>query len=174
MFSKIKSRLDDMRAIARLCEGAEQHALQAGQREPGAEHFLLAAFDLPDGTARLAFERAEAEPGDFKAAIGSQYNEALRSIGIDTPAISEPSEALPLEGRTALYRAAPSGQELLQQLTHGRKGHRPLLGAHVVAAVASFPRGVSARALRSMKLDAGKLKAAAEAVIREKSEALAS
>lgn len=63
MFGRIRSKLNDMNTIKLLCEGAEAHALQDQQREPGAEHFLLAALDLPDGTARLAFEKAGAQPG---------------------------------------------------------------------------------------------------------------
>lgn len=60
MFAGIRSKLKNMNTIRILSERAETHALQDQQREPGAEHFLLAALDLPDGTARLAFEKAGA------------------------------------------------------------------------------------------------------------------
>lgn len=58
MFKGIGSKLNDMGTIKFLCERAETYALQDQQREPGAEHFLLASLDLPDGTSRLAFDRA--------------------------------------------------------------------------------------------------------------------
>ncbi|BBB97661.1 hypothetical protein ABIF38_004004 [Bradyrhizobium japonicum] len=50
MFKGIGSKLNDMGTIKFLCERAETYALQDQQREPGAEHFLLASLDLPDGT----------------------------------------------------------------------------------------------------------------------------
>jgi Clp amino terminal domain, pathogenicity island component len=56
MFARIKARLSSMSTLKSLCLRAEQHALRDQQRQPGAEHFLLAALDLPDGTARQAFE----------------------------------------------------------------------------------------------------------------------
>jgi ATP-dependent Clp protease ATP-binding subunit ClpA len=83
MLNRVKARLGDIGTIKTLCERAEEHALQDQQREPGAEHFLLSAFDLPDGTARLAFERVAADPSALKRAIERQYGNALRSIGID-------------------------------------------------------------------------------------------
>ena len=96
MLEGLRSKLDDMRTIRLLCEGAEAHALQDRQREPGAEHFLLAALDLPDGTARLAFERAGAEPGALKAAVERQYGDALRALGLtpETPAETPASAAM--------------------------------------------------------------------------------
>jgi len=77
MFKGIKSKLNDMSTIKFLCERAETYALQDQQREPGAEHFLLASLDLPDGMARLAFDRAGVEPDALKAAIERQYGEAF-------------------------------------------------------------------------------------------------
>ena len=83
MFNRIKQRLNAMGAIEALCERAEQHALQDQQREPGAEHFLLSALDLPDGTARRTFERVGADPSGLAQAIARQYTDALCAVGLD-------------------------------------------------------------------------------------------
>jgi ATP-dependent Clp protease ATP-binding subunit ClpA len=164
VFSRIKQRLDDMGTIKALCERAEQHALQDQQQEPGIEHFLLSALDLPDGTARRAFERVGANPSDLPQAIARQYGEALRAVGLDPEVAERLTRNLkPLPRKRGLYGATPSGKEVMQKLAADRKHHRPLLGAHVVAAVAQVPEGVAARALRAMGIKLDALKSAAEA-----------
>lgn len=161
MFSGIKSKLDDMSIIKRLCERAEAHALHDQQREPGAEHFLLAALDLPDGTARLAFERAGVEPDALQAAIERQYGDALRSLGLTADAPHETS----ISANPGAYQAAPSGQAVMQELAATRKDHAPLLGAHVVGIVAAMSQGVAPRALRALGVDSATLKSAADAIV---------
>jgi hypothetical protein len=52
MFDRLRHRLRGVGTLKTLCEAAEQHARRAGQDQPGAEHFVLAALDLPDGSAR--------------------------------------------------------------------------------------------------------------------------
>lgn len=160
MFRGIKSKLNDMGTIKRLCERAEAHALNDQQREPGAEHFLLAALDLPDGTARLAFERVGVEPDALQAAIERQYGDALRSIGLTADAPDEASTS----ANPGAYQAAPSGQAVMQELTATRKDHAPLLGAHVVGIVAGMSQGVAPRALRALGVDPAALKSTADAI----------
>ena len=129
MFNGLKARFNDMATLRTLCEEAERQALIDQQTRPGAEHFLLAALDLKDGTARLAFEKAGADPAALRPAIKRQYEEALRSIGIAVRATGGGvAERRPLPANTGLYDAAPSGQALMQDLAASRKDHRPLLG----------------------------------------------
>lgn len=52
MFAKVKQRLQDMGTVKRLCEGAEGAARRAGQELPGAEHYVLSALELDEGSAR--------------------------------------------------------------------------------------------------------------------------
>src|SRR5918992_3618396 len=112
MFSGIKTRLSNVRPIKTLCESAENYALKDQQRQAGAEHFLLAAIDLPDNTARLAFREVGADAAAFRDAISAQYGEALRSVGVDAgEQISEGLTPEPLQGTAGLYDAAPSGTE---------------------------------------------------------------
>lgn len=165
MFKRIRSKLDDMGTIKRLCERAEIHALHDQQREPGGEHFLLAALDLPDGTARLAFEQAGAEPGALKAAIERQYGDALLSIGLTADAPPD----IPVSAHSGAYQAAASGQVVMQELAEARRDHAPLLGAHVVSIVAGLPQGVVPRALRALGVDPASLKSSADAIVGKSS-----
>ena len=137
MFRQLQHRFQSMRTLSRLCTGAEAHARASGQAAPGAEHFLLAAIDLPDGSARRALESVGVAPAAVRDAIEQQYRDALRSVGLDATLPQAPALAPPAPG---LYRAQPSGQEVMQTLARSRKSQGgPLLGAHVVAAVATMP-----------------------------------
>lgn len=166
MFDKIRQRLRDMATIKQLCEGAEQHANADGQPEPGAEHFILAALDLPDGTARRALQRLDVAPEQYRAAIARQHEAALQYAGVAAP--PEAMEAaLPPAG--GLYRAQASAQALLQQLKARQDeedGARPLLGAHVLLAASAARYGTAARALRVLEVDLAALAEAARSEIR--------
>ncbi|WP_298210201.1 Clp protease N-terminal domain-containing protein [Acidovorax sp.] len=163
MFRKLQHRLQSIRTLSRLCTGAEAHARASGQAAPGAEHFLLAAIELPDGSARRAFESVGADPAAVRDAIEQQYRDALQGLGLNAPLPEAAALAPPGPG---LYRAQPSGQEVIQTLAHSRKDQGgPLRGAHVVAVIAAMPQGVAARTLRAMGIDAGRLAAAARAEV---------
>jgi ATP-dependent Clp protease ATP-binding subunit ClpA len=163
MFDRLRHRLRDAGTLKTLCEAAEQHARRAGQDQPGAEHFVLAALDLPDGSARRAFGRLHADAGAFAAAIEAQHREALAAVGLAPHAWPEPPAAASGAPAAGLYRAQPSGQALMQALaTHReRAGDIPLIGAHVLAAAAEPAQGITARTLRAMGVDAAALRAAA-------------
>ena len=161
MFQRIRQHFQSMRTLQQLCTGAEHHARSQGQSAPGAEHFLLAALDLPDGSARRAFERLGADPAAVSGASEPPYRAALQGLGLGA---ALPPAAAATAPRPGLYQAQPSGQELMQALARSRKAQAgPLRGAHVVAVVAAMPQGVAARTLRALRLDAGQLGAAAQA-----------
>lgn len=160
MFQAVKTKLDNVATLKLLCEGAESHALQDAQREPGAEHFLLAALDLPDGSARRAFEQANADPDALRAAVEQQYIDALGSIGLK----AELPPAPLMSPNPGVYRVGSSGQQMMQALAATRKDHKPLLGVHVVAIVAGMPHGVATRALHAMGVDSVMLKSAADTI----------
>lgn len=170
MWRRLKIFLDDMRTIKSLSLAAEAYARRSGESQPGAEHFLLAAIDLPDGSARRAFEKLGANPDALAAAISAQYDAALRSVGLD------PGVARLKAGNTAivgdppkLFHAKPSGQFLMKTLIDLRKAQKttPLVGAHVLQVVASMNEGVAARSLRTMGIDQAALldAAASEAAV---------
>lgn len=146
MFTRLKRRLADMATIKTLCTAAERHANAEGRQQPGAEHFVLAALDLPDGSAAAAFRRLHADPLAFRAAIERQYAEALSGVG----GVGMLPDSVPVTADSGVYRAGASGQALLQALAAQDKAGQPLLGAHVLLAAGAAQQGVTARALRAM------------------------
>lgn len=161
MFKRIRHHLQSARTLKQLCTSAEKHARTQGHRAPGAEHFLLAALDLPDGSAQRAFKRLGADPRAVPAAIEQQYRDALQGLALGA---ALPAAAPTTAGHPRLYPAQPSAQELMQALARSRRAQAgPLCGAHVVALVADMPQGVAARTLRAMQVDAAKLASAARA-----------
>lgn len=165
MLAFIQRRLRDMGTLKSLCLRAENHALADQQRAPGAEHFLMAALDLPDGTAQRAFARLHADPAGLRRAIAHQYDEALATLGID-PGLAGDGLEPPVKARR-LYDAAASGQAVVKALAARPRqdGDTPLLGAHVVAVVAEMQQGVAPRSLRAMGVDPATLRSAAQAEI---------
>ena len=169
MFRRLKLRVRDMGTIKTLCLGAERHAQQSGEDMPGAEHFLLSAIELQDGTARRAFERLGADPSALRMAISAQYDAALRGIGLDPGGVrADNNDPGPVPSNHRIYDAQPSGQAVMKELAarKGKDKDTPLLGAHVVAVVASMKLGVAARALRAMGVDPEALCAAARTEVR--------
>ncbi|ASI68624.1 hypothetical protein BA022_08715 [Diaphorobacter nitroreducens] len=171
MLRTIARRFKIMRTISALCTSAENHALADGQRQPGAEHFLLAAFDLPDGTAQRIFEHFHRGAEDTRKAIALQYEVALQGIGIDTEVSStllRPPENIRQSSR--LYKAQPSGQAVLEGLVQLKKedGDQPLLGGHVLLVISRMQQGVAARALRTMGIDSAQLEKEAQGEIRRR------
>jgi len=157
MFRRIKLRLHDMKTISQLISGADEQANLLGEQEPGAEHFVLSALQLPDGTAKQVFKRLNTNPDDFLVAIKRQYTDALSSVGVDPAAIAEDPE--PIESNNLFHNSQPSGQAVMKLLYQLKKDdkHRPILGAHVIAVVAEMEFGVVPRALKAMGVERDQL-----------------
>ena len=164
MFKRIKLRMQDMKTISQLISGAEEYAHGRGEEEVGAEHLLLSALALSDGSARRVFERAGVDPDKLQAAIDKQYCDALNVMGIDGVSFDDDPE--PIKPTKLFRNAKPSGQATLKALYALKQKDKdmPLLGAHVVAVVANMEHGVAARALRTMGVNQQHL---AEAVKEE-------
>lgn len=166
MFDTIRQRFADMATIKALATGAEAEARADQQRAPGAEHFLLAALELPDQTARRALGRLGVDSAALRGALAEQHRAALQRVGIDAAAAeASRSDLPPLPQPAGLYDAAPSGREVMAKLAALRsQGHTgPLLGAHVALVVGTMPRGVAARALEAAGISGEQLVAAARA-----------
>jgi ATP-dependent Clp protease ATP-binding subunit ClpA len=163
---KLKNPIQDMRTVKQLLSGAEDAALRAGESQPGVEHLLLSALELPDGAARRAFARVGADPDELAPAIAGQHADALRAMGIDPP---DEESLTPATGtkRTRWYRSNASLQTAFQKAGDlAREDGTWFNGAHVVAAVAGMEHGTAARALRAMGVDRGQLAAAAASEAR--------
>jgi ATP-dependent Clp protease ATP-binding subunit ClpA len=152
---------DEYRTIKALLGGAERLARDSGEELPGAEHLLLSALALPDGTARRAFGRLDIDPDGLPAAITANHVAALQAVGIDAGGVAALDEPAP-SGR-GVFHATPSAQAVFRRAVELSGSPRPrrLLGAHVVVAVTEMEHGTAARALRLMGVDRGKLADAA-------------
>lgn len=163
MFKRLKLRIRDTRTISKLIPGADKQALLMGETSPGAEHFMLSAFELSDNTARNIFKRMNKTPEDFKTAIQTQYNNALAELGINITVDAGQLEAV--AEPVSLNKSKASGKELMKNLHALKKADkdRPLLGAHVVKVIAGMEHGVAIRALRVLGIEKAALLQAAEA-----------
>lgn len=172
MFRMIQQRINDIRTMKSLCLSAERHANADGEKEPGLEHFVLAALDLPDGTARKAFERLGADPDGFREAIAAQYRNALKSVGIDTTdQVIAGSVANGTSPANGLYRSKPQAKEFMQRLANRKAtdGATSLLGAHVLETAAGFQHGVASRTFATMGIDRQAMMEAARAEAEKES-----
>lgn len=155
-------KLAEMRTIKALLGRAESIAHELGDEQPGAEHLLLSAVELPDGVARAAFARVDADADQLSAAVVRQHEAALAAAGIEVPAgVPRP---VPGDDRT-LVSFNDAGRQAFQRSTKLVKEFRPAPfgGAHVVLAICEQEHGPVARALRVLEVDRAELAAAARA-----------
>lgn len=161
---KLGNPVREIRTIKALLEGAEAESRRAGETMPGAEHLLLAALALPDGTARAAFARIGVDPDEVRPAIAAQHTEALRAIGIAVgDDIFDASAIDAMAPATGVYRATGPAQAAFRASVDLAKSQKPsrLVGAHVVAVVAEMEHGTIARTLDALGIDRPALAASA-------------
>lgn len=153
MFHRMKRRFGDMKTLTALISGADEQAQLSGEEEPGAEHYLLSALTLSDGSAARVFERVGVDPNQFRDAVHQQYDDALQSVGINANGHFVHPE--PIASSRVFHNSKPSGQAVIKALYALRREDQetPLLGAHVVDVVTKMNHGVAARALRAMGVD---------------------
>jgi ATP-dependent Clp protease ATP-binding subunit ClpA len=166
MFRMLKARAAAVKAIAGLLTQAEEIARRRGAELPAAEHLVLAALQLPDGTAARALERLGSSAAAFGAALDAQEAEALDRIGVHADDDRIRSELPPPGEPRGLYRSEPSAQELFQAAgDDARRERDSFVGAHVLRAAAALDHGPTARALRRMGIERTELQQAASAEI---------
>ena len=161
MFKRILLRFRDMKTIGQLISGADEQANIMGEEKPGAEHFVLSAFNLEDGAAKRAFDKFGIDSEKFQNAIKAQYDEALSAVGICGQATELEPE--PIKTDKILHDSQPSGQDLMKSLYTLKKEDkdRPLQGAHVLIVAASIEYGVVPRAFKVLGIDRESLAKAA-------------
>jgi ATP-dependent Clp protease ATP-binding subunit ClpA len=145
---------------------AELEAKRLGEKEPAEEHLVLAALELPEGSARRAFERIGADPVAFRMAIAKQRNDALRAAEI--AALDEDvEENTPKPDLSfAVTRTSPSAQMVFKKVVElVPTENSPIYGAYIVMVAAGIEQGKTAEALRSMGVDTDALIDAARAEI---------
>ena len=158
--------LDDMRTIKQLLTDAERIAREMGEEEPGAEHLLLSAIELPDGSAGRALDKLGVDAVRIRAALREEQADALVAAGMERERAEAMAEPAPLgpAGTPLLYAAGPSAREVFQEAGRlARSAKERLAGAHVVAAVAGLERGTVPRVLDRLGIDRQRLADAARA-----------
>lgn len=168
----IRQRLRDMSTLKDTGLLAERIAHDIGESLVGAEHWVLAAIELADGTARLAFSRVGADAHGLRPAISQQYADALRVVGIDATALTESTSAPTVSAqRTITFQAQASTNALFAQFAKDQRinNRAPFMGATVIQAAASLTKGTLPRALSAMGVDAPALSDAAGQIIAERS-----
>ncbi|MDQ2673506.1 MAG: Clp protease N-terminal domain-containing protein [Chloroflexota bacterium] len=161
--------LDDMRTIKQLLTDAERIAREMGEEEPAAEHLLLSAMGLPDGSAVRALGRLGIDAEAIRAALRQEQADALVTAGVPRATAEAMAEPVPLGSASAplLYGAGPSARELFQEAgKRARSSKQRLVGAHVVAAVAGLERGTLPRVLDRLGVDREQLADAANDELR--------
>lgn len=161
LIERLRQRRTDIATLKNLLEAAEEQAVRRGDGRVGAEHLLLAAFDLVgDDSARAAFAAVNLDASDFLSAIEQQHRDALGSVGMSSsPELGNSAAPKKAFGsHDASFEAAVQGT----YKAHGRGG--ALRGAHVVEGVCSVEHGVAARAIAAMGTSRDELAAAANAL----------
>lgn len=172
MLRKLKTRATAMKTIAVLLTRAEEIARSGGAERPGAEHLVIAALQLPDGTAARTLERIGASAADFSAALAAQEAEDLERIGVHADSDRIDAELPQPSEPGGVYRSEPSAQQLFQAAgDDARREGGGLLGAHVLRAAAALEHGPTARALRRMGIDRAELQGAANTEIQARGSA---
>jgi ATP-dependent Clp protease ATP-binding subunit ClpA len=158
--------LDDMRTIKQLLTDAERISREMGQEEPAAEHLLLSAMSLPDGSARRALGSLGVDAERIRAALRDEQADALVAAGMPRERAEALASPTPLGPGAApmLYGAGPSAREVFQDAGRlARSSKQRLAGAHVVAAVARLERGTMPRVLERLGVNPEQLADAARA-----------
>src|SRR5687768_4789098 len=88
--------LDDMRTIKQLLADAERIAREMGEEEPAAEHLLLAAIGLPDGSATRVLGRHGVDADSLRAALRDEQSDALVTAGVPREAAEAMTDPTPL------------------------------------------------------------------------------
>jgi ATP-dependent Clp protease ATP-binding subunit ClpA len=158
--------LDDMRTIKQLLTDAERIAREMGEQEPGAEHLLLSALGLPDGSAGRALGILGVDEESVRTALRDEQADALVAAGLPRETAEAVADPTPLgsAGTPLLYASGPSARELFQEAGRmARSSKQRLAGAHVVLAVAGLERGTMPRVLDRLGVDRQRLADAARA-----------
>ncbi len=179
----LRTAVADTRLIAQLLTIAESEARALGDPEPGAEHLLLAALLVDDGSGRDAIANATSsgtqapasgtavgatavdattvDATTVRTAIAAVHAASLSAIGVAAPDLDT---ALP--PARGVYRSEVSGREVFQRArVLSKRSPSGLRSAHVVLAAAERERGTVARVLEYLGVDRVALVDAAEQAV---------
>jgi ATP-dependent Clp protease ATP-binding subunit ClpA len=152
----LRSRIRDVTTITALLTSAEAHAKAADAELPAAEHLVLAALELPDGSAAQSLRALGADPTDLAAAVQQVHAAAL---GMTEP--MEPATLTHSAPARGAYRCTASAQQVFQRAGElARSSSGGLSSGHVLAAACELRRGTFPLALERLGVDREQLGAA--------------
>ena len=160
MFDSIRRARTHLAVMDAVLPAAERLAHADGIPQPGAEHLLLGALELPDGIARRALDAVGCDSGALQAALTQGHAAALRAVGVhaDDEAIGAAMPA-PTQAKGPL-RSQGSLQTALQRAVELAKDDGVSLGSgHLLLAVIEPERGTLAGALTRLGVDRAVLRA---------------
>lgn len=170
MFKFLTQHFSDMGNLTKLFNEAERLANTEGQAEPGAEHLVMAALTMPhDESGRRALARLGATPDAFWQAVGQQYTDALKSIGI-APLPADSDQVTAPRSNTGLYKATESMKDLMDAVTSSKEFMRRkgFSAAEIILGATRPQFGVVARAFILLGIDREALAAAAREEISQR------
>ncbi|HOF64145.1 MAG TPA: Clp protease N-terminal domain-containing protein [Dermatophilaceae bacterium] len=158
MLSSLRRARADVALMGTVLPAAEHLAQADGIPEPGAEHLLLAALDLPDGYARRAFSAVGCDVTTLPRVLRQGHDEALRAIGLraDDEAIGA---AMPPPGdASGPLRAQGSLQvAFARAVSLAKADGLPVSSGHLLLAVIEPDHGTVVRALTRLGIDRASL-----------------
>jgi ATP-dependent Clp protease ATP-binding subunit ClpA len=152
---KRRSRVYDIRFMRAMFTVAEANARATGEREPGAEHLVIACLGFEEGSARRVFERVGADSDDFKRAVAAHHAKARRSRGLDADrtATERGLTDAPAEPRSVMHTAASAREVFPEVVRVVKRDRAQLSGAYVLMVAARAEHGTTAEAFAAMGLD---------------------
>ena len=163
----VKRRAADVRVIRTVLERAEALARQEGLERPGAEHLVLAACELPDGTAVASLGAVGTTTEALRAAVREAHADGLEAVGLRVDD-EQVEGALPVTATPqGPYRSEAPLQEVFDRARQlvAEESSR-LCGAWFLAAAAERRRGTLARALDRLGVDREELGRSARVAAR--------
>lgn len=155
---KRRNRIGDIRTMNRLFPAADVAARSAGVPVACAEHLIIAALDLPDGTARRAFIRAGVNPDDFTRIINDMHASSEGNGGSVGPEV---------KGRGPL-KTEESAQRVFKQVVDMVRTERTqLYGAYLILVSAETGEPTPCSAFEAMGVTPDQMAVAARAEIDE-------
>jgi ATP-dependent Clp protease ATP-binding subunit ClpA len=154
MFTGLRRARADIATMNMLFPSAERIARADGVDQPGAEHLLLAALDLPDGIAPAALAEAGIDRQQLHDAIRAQHTAALRGVGVAVDDAAIDRLIPPPVAPAGVYRSQGSMQDLFQRSAAlAKAAGRPLLSGDVLLAALDAEQGTVARTLFAPAID---------------------
>jgi len=164
-----KGPMQGIRLMNSVFLAAEEESFRVGESRPGAEHLVLAATGMSDGSARRALARVGTDPDVFRTALGRQHDADLRAVGIAVDdSLTDAGTDEPSGNRRPFTTAppTPAAQKLFKTAAKlARKNKTDLYGAYILLVAAQTENGTTARTFRSMGLDLKLVESAALAEI---------